>query len=296
MGKIFEALEKAGHETEQDFTSDDAHSRSDRERAARQPKAVKVAKPVPPSVPPETPQKAAVHAFIKDDLDPDLICYFKPQSYEAEKIKVLRTSILFPEQGTPPRSILVTSAFPGEGKTFIASNLAISIAQGIEEHVLLMDCDMRRSSVHSRFGFGSVPGLAEYLAKGTPIDSLLLKSTVPKLSILPGGRNVHNPAELLSSRRMANLIDELSARYPDRYVIIDSPPPLLTAEANAIARQVDGIVLVVKYGQTPRKAVVDMMDDLSREKIVGVALNWVAADAMKYYGYSGNYRHYYDQS
>lgn len=291
MGKIFEALEKAGHETEQDFTNDDGRAQIDQRRVPQPPKPVQALKSAAAAS--ETRQEPAAQAFSKDDLDPDLICYFKPQSFEAEKIKVLRTSILFPEQGEPPRSILVTSAFPGEGKTFMASNLAISIAQGIEEHVLLMDCDLRRSSVHTRFGFGRVPGLAEYLARGTAIDSLLLKSAIPKLSILPGGRSVHNPAELLSSRKMANLIDEVSARYPDRYVIIDSPPPLLTAEANAIARRVDGIVIVVKFGQTPRKAVADMMENFGREKILGAVLNWVEADSMKYYGYSGNYSYYY---
>lgn len=289
MGKISEALQKAGHEPE---TTQVGEERPDPAPSKAPVHSAETATPMRP-VPAADADAAAARSVSEKDLDPDLISYFKPQSFEAEKIKILRTSILFPEQGVPPRSILVTSAFPGEGKTFISSNLAISIAQGIEEHVLLMDCDLRRSSVHQRFGFGQVPGLAEYLAKGVPIDSLLLKSPIPKLSILPGGRNVHNPAELLSSRRMANLIDEVSARYPDRYVIIDSPPPLLTAEANAIARKVDGIVVVVKYGHTPRKAVADMMENLGRDKIVGVVLNWVEADSIKYYGYSGNYRYYY---
>ncbi len=292
MGKISEALQKAGHEPE---NSEAGKGRPEpvggKETAI--PETADPVRPVPHPVPAAAGQTAAARAASEKDLDPDLISYFDPQSFAAEKIKILRTSILFPEQGVPPRSILVTSAFPGEGKTFIASNLAISIAQGIEEHVLLMDCDLRRSSVHQRFGFGEVQGLAEYLAKGVPIDSLLLKPAIPKLSILPGGHNVHNPAELLSSRRMANLIDEVSARYPDRYVIIDSPPPLLTAEANAIARKVDGIVVVVKFGQTPRKAVADMMENLGRDKVVGVVLNWVEADSIKYYGYSGNYSYYY---
>ncbi len=292
MGKISEALQKAGHASEDAGDSTDTRE-TPKGGGGRPPETASPVRSAPAPKPSQPEAQPGLPPVDAKDLDPDLVCYFKPQSFEAEKIKILRTSILFPEQGVPPRSILVTSAFPGEGKTFIASNLAISIAQGIEEHVLLMDCDLRRSSVHGRFGFGDVQGLAEYLSRGVPIDSLLLKSAIPKLSILPGGKNVHNPAELLSSRRMANLIDEVSARYPDRYVIIDSPPPLLTAEANAIARKVDGIVVVVKYGQTPRKAVADMMENLGRDKIVGVVLNWVEADSIKYYGYSGNYRYYY---
>ena len=186
-------------------------------------------------------------------IDPHLITFHDPVSVEAEIFKILRTNILFPKKGRPPRTIMVTSAIPGDGKSFVAANLAISIAQDIDRYVLLVDCDLRRPGVHRQFGFGDVPGLSDYLASGAAISDLLLTTSLNKLSILPAGQKPPNPAELLSSERMKELLTELTNRYRDRLIILDSPPPKLTAEANFLARQVDGILLVVDYGNTKRE-------------------------------------------
>jgi protein-tyrosine kinase len=191
---------------------------------------------------------------------------------------------LFPPSGKSPRTILVTSALPDEGKSFVAANLAISIAQSIQEYVLLIDCDIRRPSIHTKFGFGDTPGLSEHLANGTSLSSLLLKTEVDKLSILPGGKPPYNPSELLSSQRMSKLLEEVTERYRDRYIVIDSPPPKLTAETSAISRQVDGILLVVEYGSTPRQMVSDLIEIMGREKILGIILNKLDMRFSSYYG------------
>jgi protein-tyrosine kinase len=146
-------------------------------------------------------------------IDPNLVVYHDPASMEAEIFKILRNNILFPKEGSPPPSIMVTSAVPGDGKSFVAANLAICIAQGVEEHVLLMDCDMRRSSIHRQFGFDdNVPGLSEYLSKGVDLPSLLKKTVVDKLTILPGGSTPDNPSELLSSQAMKLLLEQAKNR------------------------------------------------------------------------------------
>ena len=221
------------------------------------------------------------------EMDRNLVTLFKPKSAEAEQFRILKTKILFPEKGDPPRSIMVTSAVPGEGKTFVASNLAISIAQSVDDYVLLMDCDMRLSSVHTRFGFDPLPGLSDYLTGRHPLASLLVKTEVDKLTILPGGTPPDNPSELLSSEQMAALFDEVKGRYSDRYIIVDSPPPQLTAESRALARRVDGIILVVKQGTTPREQVGELLDILGREKILGVLFNHFSADSLSGYKYGG---------
>jgi len=160
-----------------------------------------------------------------NNIDKNLVALLKTQSFENEQFKMLRTNLLFPSSGKSPRTIMVTSAVPDEGKSFVAANLAISIAQSIQEHVLLIDCDIRRPCVHTQFGFGDVTGLSEYLVNGPSLSSLLLKTEVNKLSILPAGRPPHNPSELLSSQRMSKLLEEVTERYRDRYIVIDSPPP-----------------------------------------------------------------------
>ena len=174
----------------------------------------------------KTPTGADAPPFAQNPVDPKLLTLLDPQGFESEQFKMLRTNLLFPADGKAPRSIMVTSALPGEGKSFLAANLAVTIAQNINEHVLLMDCDLRRSSVNRMFGFGRVPGLSEHLAQGFPLPSLLLKTGISKLTLLPAGAPPTNPAELLSSSQMSNLLAEVKVRYPDRYVIIDSRRPI----------------------------------------------------------------------
>ncbi len=212
-------------------------------------------------------------SYNDNNIDKNLIALLQPLSFEAEQFKMLRTNLLFPVSGKAPRSIMVTSAVPDEGKSFVAANLAISIAQGIQEHVLLMDCDVRLPSIHTQFGFGNVPGLSEHLSNGTPVSSLILKTKIEKLSIIPGGKPPHNPAELLSSQQMSNLLKETKDRYSDRFIVIDSPPPTLTAETSAISRQVDGILVVIEYGSTPRKMVSDLVNIVGKKKVLGIILN-----------------------
>ena len=211
--------------------------------------------------------------FDQTQIDKGLVTLLKPYSYEAEQFKKLRTNILFPDTGTPPRSILVTSAVPSEGKTFVAANLSISIAQNVDKNVLLMDCDMRKPSLHECFGFGRLSGLSEYLSQGQKLEGLLSRTVVDRLTLLSSGEPPDNPSELLSSKRMADLLKEVMTRYLDRYVVIDAPPPQLCAETAAIARQVDGILLVIKYGSTKQEAVEELIDLLGKKNILGVVFN-----------------------
>ncbi len=225
-------------------------------------------------------------------LDKNLVAHHSPQSFEAEQFRMLRTNIMFPAEGkASPRTILVTSALPGEGKSFVSSNLALTIAQNIDKHVLLIDCDMRRPTVHKLFGYENVPGLSNYLVGERALPDLLIKTGNNHLSILPGGPVPPNPAELLSSNRMLALLREVRARYDDRYIIIDSPPPHLTAESKALAQFVDGIILVLKLGQTDRGLVSELVGKFQKEKILGVVANWLNRRSTIFYG-SGKYTKY----
>ena len=250
MGKIHDALEKSGKARELSVVPAAKYDHSIA-GTSKAPAATQMGKTISEPVRKESKsvRKRVESPSPQVSLDPNLITYHDPHSVEAEIFKILRTNILFPKAGHPAKSIMVTSAIPGDGKSFVAANLAISIAQGIEEHVLLMDCDMRRSSIHTSFGFDAgVPGLSDYLSGGRRLDSLLKKTVVEKLTILPGGPMPPNPSELISSQAMKDLLKEAKNRYADRYIIVDSPPPQLTAETTALAKHIDGIILVVKYG------------------------------------------------
>jgi exopolysaccharide/PEP-CTERM locus tyrosine autokinase len=254
--------------------------------AAAMPRAAAAPTPaLPAAAPKEVVRPVAEPQWDEAAIDPNLVALTDPQSHEAEQFKILRTNILFPLAGTPPRSILVTSSAPGEGKTFAATNLAVSIALNINRHVLLIDADLRQPMVHKRFGYGSVPGLSTYLAEGVPLPGLLLKTKVEKLTLLPAGPPPHNPAELIGAERMSSLLAEVTSRYPDRIVVIDTPPPALAAETSVLARQVDGILLVVRYEKTRRNDLADTVAQLGEKKILGSIVNCIETAASRYYGY-----------
>ena len=257
--------------------SHDQNSTTEIEGAA-QPELYAVQKPAEPEI-----------LSGNEKIHESLLCLNNSDSFEAEQFKILRTNIMYPLTGSPPRSILVTGANPAEGKSFVATNLAISVALNIDQFVLLIDYDLRKPVIDSRFGLKNQPGLSEYLTDGTPLSSLLVQTEIDKLTILAGGKPPPNPSELLSSDRMSKLLEEVTERYSDRLIIIDSPPPSLTAETGVLARYVEGILLVVKAGQTRQEDLNHMVDKLGKEKIIGSVLNCVD---FKSGGYSG-YRKYY---
>ena len=223
---------------------------------------------------------------LPPNINEALVTILKPHSAASEQVRLLKTNLLFPEKGEPPRTIMVTSASPRDGKSFVSANLAVSIAQSIDEFVLLMDCDLRHPTIHRLFGFESPQkGLSEYLSSVMPLSSVLKKTFINKLTILPGGRIPSNPSELLSSEQMKRLLHEVKLRYTDRYILIDTPPPYITSETNAIARYVDGIIIVVRHGKTRKKEVQDIIDIYGRDKILGVVQNFVKKRIGYGYGY-----------
>jgi protein-tyrosine kinase len=234
--------------------------------------------------------RAGADPPAKRKVDKKLVAVRSPESYEAEQFRVLKTKIFFPQSGgEPPRSIMVTSAFKGVGKSFVSANLAVSMAQSIDQHVFLMDCDLRRPSVHKLFGYKKVAGLSEYLTNDTPLSAFLLKTMAPKLTLLPAGAPPPNPAELLSSKKMKDLFEEVKNRYDDRYIIVDSPPLRVAAEAEAVMKRVDAVILVVGYGETPKESVTELAEIIGKDKIASIVVNQCNS-AVNYWGVQ---KHYY---
>jgi protein-tyrosine kinase len=228
-------------------------------------------------------------------LDDKLVSFFAPSSMVAEQFRRLRTHIIKPGLDNSPKTILVTSTMAGEGKSLIAINLAITIAIDLHSHALLVDCDLRNPTLSRFFGLQSEKGLSDYLLGQAELQDLMVKTSVDKLSIMSGGNIQDNPVELIGSNRMRAFVQDLKARYDDRYIILDSSPLLATTEPSVLGEMVDGIILVVKSGETPRESVQQALRLIKKDKILGVVLNNTEfkthALIQRYFGTN---RYYYD--
>ncbi len=194
---------------------------------------------------------------------------------------------------TDPRVIMVTSALPGDGKTFTSINLAFSLARERDISVLLVDADLPKPHVSKIFGLQKEPGLMDALAdESIAIESLVVTTNVRGLSILPAGTPAEGTAELLHSDRMRQLTASLCSHDPKRMVLLDSPPLLITSEGPALAVLAGQIVLVVRAGQTPSRAIVDAVNLIGTDRVGGIVLNEAPVQATHgyYYGYGyGSY-------
>jgi exopolysaccharide/PEP-CTERM locus tyrosine autokinase len=204
-----------------------------------------------------------------------------PRSRIAEENRIIKRPLLMNIAGKGattvdnPNLIMVTSAQPGEGKTFTALNLAISIAMEQDKTVLFVDADVAKASAAALLGIpDDYPGLIDLLMdNGTKISDVLLHTTIPNLRVLPAGHAHERSTELLASAGMQRLMAELAQRYPDRVIIFDSPPILFTTEAGVLASLMGQIVFVVAETQTPQGKVVEALSHLGSEKIIGLLLN-----------------------
>jgi exopolysaccharide/PEP-CTERM locus tyrosine autokinase len=183
--------------------------------------------------------------------------------------------------------IVVTSALPGEGKTYCAINLAMSIAMERDITVLLVDADVARPSVLKVLGLGAEAGLMDILMNDElELADVILKTNVPTLSILPAGRSNRHATELLASRSMSTLLSEIANRYADRIVIFDSPPLLITTEASVLAAQMGQVVMVVEAETTTQNAVREALRLLDSCKHINLIYNKIKAfPGTEYYGY-----------
>jgi protein-tyrosine kinase len=306
LGRIFEVIQK--HANEQSDTDIVLHPPSQVKQIGQEPLAAQghISNPVSEENRRVDEEKRSVGGRPQDDSaarymhksrtsenvnanrekapDKALVSLADPQSSEAEHFRMLRSSILYPPSGKAPQSILVTSSRPGDGKSFVAANLAISIAQNLDTPVLLVDCDLRKPSLHRLFGLSSVPGLVEYLSTTREIEPFLRRTGADRLYLLPAGKAPRNPSELLASERMISLMRDL-VRMRKYFIILDSPPSTMTADPSILAKMVSGILLVTRYGKTRLPEAQLVVDKLGQEKFIGHVINCYEHSLREYYGY-----------
>jgi capsular exopolysaccharide synthesis family protein len=222
-----------------------------------------------------------------------LITLEERNSPMAEAYRHLRTSLLFSSAGKPPQTILVTSSQPSEGKTTTAINTAITLAQS-DVDVVIVDCDLRRPRVHSYFDLENTQGLTNYLSGERNTEHLVKSSReLPRLKVITSGPIPPNPAELLSSNEMKNLLQFLRGKY--KHVIIDSPPAISFTDAAILSTQVDGVVLVAMAGKSSLHLMRRFKTRLSNlgARIYGVVLNGIKSGSIEYEYYGAGYYDYY---
>jgi receptor protein-tyrosine kinase/non-specific protein-tyrosine kinase len=271
VGKIENALEKALEMKEEtDLTgvvSEKLEARSDG--------------PVKEAVSGTPPE--AMSALDRSLVSEQIVTVVDPTSTISEEYRKLRTRVFEATEKNFHNTILVTSSCKGEGKSITSANLASAIASKLDNTVLLVDCDLRKPSLHTYFGIKPEVGLSEYLLGEIDLSEALINTGIGNMVFLPAGNPPENPAELLTSKKMQNLIEELKNRYSNRYIIIDSSPLLSTAEPAALASEADGVLLVVRERFAPRKEVEHALSILHGANILGIVLNCDDAQPRRYY-------------
>jgi len=232
---------------------------------------------------------------VDDYQDPRqaLVTLYNPKSAASEAYRMLRTNIHFSSGGDSFKVLVVTSTFPGEGKSLTAANLAIAFAQA-GESVVLVDADMRRPSQHEEFELPESPGLSEAIVSGN-IEASLRDGPVQGLKLMTAGITPPNPSELLHSKRMDNLLANLKSRSD--LIILDAPPVLAVADASVLASKADGAIIVMNMTMSDKNASKRVIDSLKavNARVLGTVITGMGPDR-KRYGYRDYYDRYYDDS
>lgn len=206
-----------------------------------------------------------------------------PKSIDAEAYRSLRSNIEYSSFDDEYRAIVVTSSVPGEGKSTTSGNLALSLAQSGNK-VLLVDCDMRKPSIHKKFKISNMSGTAELLLRKESFEDVA-NFYNENLTIITAGKIPPNPSEMLSSRAMTAFIKEMKKEF--KYIILDTPPLQAVTDAQVLSTKVDGVLLIIRAGSTKRDAVLNSVDLIKkvRGKVIGTVLNGVDNKKNSYYYY-----------
>jgi capsular exopolysaccharide synthesis family protein len=224
-------------------------------------------------------------AIGEGEVDPHVVPLVDPRSPLAEQYRTLRTNVLALAPEQPLKVLVVTSAVPAEGKSLTALNLACVLAEDARRRVVVIDADLRKPTLHKLVGIDNQRGLADYLVGGTMLEMVVQRTRMPNLWMLPAGRIPPNPAELLSGKRMDDLLARLRREYD--HVVIDTPPVVSTTDAAVLGPRVDGMLLVVRMERTPREVARHAVELLrkARANVVGTVLTCLENDVKDYYYY-----------
>jgi len=225
----------------------------------------------------------------REASDYQLVALDKPKSAMAEAYRALRTNLNFAELDTPFRSILISSPSPRDGKSTVAANLGVVLAQAGNK-VIIVDCDLRKPVQHLIFGLANQRGLANCLLQKLPVEEAAHPNVCENLTVLTSGPVPPNPAEVLNSQRVRTFWPTLLEKYD--YVLVDAPPVLAVTDASILAAQMQGVILVARAAVTRKEQILESRDQFTKANanLIGVVLNQARMDADDY-----GYYYYYSQ-
>ncbi len=223
-------------------------------------------------------------------VDAHVVAYHHPHSHLTESFRRLKAMIRSLEADRKLRTVTFTSAGKGEGKSTVALNLAIAMCQDFDTRVAIVDADLRRPRVHRLLGITPRRGLSDILSGESVPEDVMITNSVPRLTIIPGGRSSKTPAELLASPRMRQFVEELKSRFD--FVIFDTPPVLTVSDAIVLGPMTDGVIMVIQAGKARKNLVARAVELLHNSRILGFVLN--RGDlVLSHYGYRYYDRGYY---
>jgi capsular exopolysaccharide synthesis family protein len=207
----------------------------------------------------------------------------KAKAQVAEQFRTLRTNIRYSSLGNEIKSIVVTSSMPDEGKSTIISNLAVAMANA-GKRVIIVDCDLRKPTIHKRFSISNSQGLTNILVQDKKKTEIMIVTDVPNLYIIPSGPIPPNPSELLGSMAMKDTLEELTRTFD--MVLIDTPPVLNISDAQILSALSQGTIIVASYGKSEKKALLSAKENIEKVggKILGVVINKIPEKHNDIYG------------
>ena len=244
------------------------------------------------------PKEFAFEKIFLDNVAPQILTFHQPESLVAENFKILRSQILHPRTGLPSRFILITSAIPQEGKTYVAINLAFSFAKNVP--TLLIESDLRRPTFSSILGVTFSRGLSDFFKDpARDIEEFIYQTNYKGLFLLPAGNVLSDVNDRFSSDIILKFIESLRKKFSNFFFIFDSPPVLVASETISLSRLMDGTVFVVRYGFSDRDVVAEALDKIGRSKVLGLVFNafmpsslGLFSPKLKHFKYAYRYKYY----
>ena len=267
MSRVYEALKKAENERKQKITRTEVYTKPPYQEKKEDKKNIKKEKV-------KSYEGVQIEEKIAGDQANDLLVTLQdPLSQPADQF--MKVCVRMVQNGVNAKTVLITSPLPQEGKTMVASNLAIGLASIPNTHVTLIDTDLRKPGLHKMLGVTVTKGLRDYLEQRANISEIYYHTPVPRLFIIPGSEAYLHPEKIFSADKIQKLIKRLQTKFPKGNIIIDSAPILLSAEPEILLNCVDSIIIVVRYGKTQRDTLQSALGLIDKKKVGGIIFNQV---------------------